>query len=104
LSERKVRSFREIEKVENSSALKPTNSKQNENTLFSREKQKEQNRIKNQIEKLEEKITEIEEEIINLEKKFESGHSDEDLKNYTQLKNELDKIMNQWEELQLSLE
>ncbi|MDD3772317.1 MAG: ABC-F family ATP-binding cassette domain-containing protein, partial [Weeksellaceae bacterium] len=42
LSERKVRSFREIEKVENSSALKPTNSKQNENTLFSREKQKEQ--------------------------------------------------------------
>ena len=59
---------------------------------------KEQRRIKNRITKLEDEIAGFESEIASLEKKFETSHSDEDLKKYDELKLSLEDKMQEWEE------
>lgn len=101
LAERKVNNFREIEKTENSKNA--TNSDKSSEGFLSREKQKEQNRVKNQINKLEDRITELENEIDLLEKKFEHSHSPEDLERYNLFNQELEETMNEWEEWQMKL-
>jgi len=100
LVERKAQGFREIE-------ASPGSSKGGEHSDYpikekpqlSQEEIKEQKRIKNKISKLEEEIASFELKIAELEKKFESSHSDEDLKQYDELKLELEDKMSEWEEL-----
>ncbi|MGB6083026.1 ABC-F family ATP-binding cassette domain-containing protein [Moheibacter sp.] len=99
LVERKAEGFREIE-------ASPSPSKGGEHSdvevkkekELSQEEIKEQKRIKNKITKLEEEIAGFESEIAVLEKKFESSHSDEDLKKYDELKLSLEDKMQEWEE------
>ena len=99
LVERKAEGFREIE-------ASPSPSKGGEHSdvevkkekELSQEEIKEQKRIKNKITKLEEEIAGFESEIAVLEKKFESSHSDEDLKKYDELKLSLEDRMQDWEE------
>lgn len=95
LAERKAAGFREIEKVEIERVTTP----KEEKPQLSQEEIKEQKRIKNKISKVEEQIAAFEAKIAELEKKFESTHSDEDLKLYDSLKLQLEDKMQEWEEL-----
>lgn len=95
LAERKATGFREIEKVEIERVTTP----KEEKPQLSQEEVKEQKRIKNKISKVEEEIDEFESKIAELEKKFESTHSDEDLKKYDAMKLQLEDKMQEWEEL-----
>lgn len=99
LIERKAEGFREIE----ATSSRPKGGEHTDLVLkeneLSQEEIKEQKRIKNKITKLEEEIAGFESEIASLEKKFESSHSDEDLKKYDELKLSLEDRMQDWEEL-----
>ncbi|NLN33553.1 MAG: ABC-F family ATP-binding cassette domain-containing protein [Flavobacteriaceae bacterium] len=99
LVERKAQGFREIEASSNQPKdgenLDVEVKKENE---LSQEEIKEQRRIKNRITKLEDEIAGFESEIASLEKKFETSHSDEDLKKYDELKLSLEDKMQEWEE------
>lgn len=95
LAERKAAGFREIEKVEIERVTTP----KEEKPQLSQEEIKEQKRIKNKISKVEEEIASFEAKIAELEKKFESTHSNEDLKKYDSLKLQLEDKMQEWEEL-----
>lgn len=95
LAERKAANFREIEKVE---VQKPEPTKE-EKVQLSSEELKEQKRIKNRISKVEEEIAEIEIQIENLEKTFETSVTDENLKLYEQYKVSLETKMTEWEDL-----
>ena len=95
LAERKAQGFREIEKVELEN-VKPVKEVKPQ---LSQEEVKEQKRIQNKVNKLEEEIAGLETEISNLEKKFETSHSDEDLKRYDEVKLKLEDKMQEWEEL-----
>lgn len=95
LAERKAANFREIEKVE---VQKPEPAKE-EKVQLSSEELKEQKRIKNRISKVEEEIAEIEIQIENLEKTFETSVTDENLKLYEQYKVSLEAKMTEWEDL-----
>lgn len=95
LAERKATGFREIEKVEIERVTTP----KEEKPQLSQEEVKEQKRIKNKISKVEEEIAAFESKIAELEKKFESTHSDEDLRNYDAMKLQLEDKMQEWEEL-----
>lgn len=101
LAERKAAGFREIEKVETSPIIpKEESSYDNSKKIqLSQEEIKEQKRIKNKIAKIEEEIALFESKIAELEKKFETSHSDEDLKSYDSLKLQLEDKMQEWEEL-----
>mgnify|MGYP000851607177 CR=1 FL=1 len=102
LENRKVQGFREIEaptKQEQNQKTKPENKAQ-----LSREEQKEQNRIKNKIGRTEEEIVLLENRISELERKFETAHSNEDSMNYTKLQQELELKMNEWEKWMKLLE
>lgn len=95
LAERRAAGFREIEKVEIERVTTP----KEEKPQLSQEEIKEQKRIKNKISKVEEEIAAFEAKIAELEKKFESTHSDDDLKKYDSLKLQLEDKMQEWEEL-----
>ncbi len=97
LAERKAAGFREIEKVEIERVTTP----KEEKPQLSQDEIKEQKRIKNKLSKIEEEIAELESQIEHLEKKFETSHSDEDLKQYDELKLRLEDKMSEWEELML---
>lgn len=102
LENRKVQGFREIEattKQEQNQKTKLENKAQ-----LSREEQKEQNRIKNKIGRTEEEIVLLENRISELERKFETAHSNEDSMNYTKLQQELELKMNEWEKWMKLLE
>ncbi|HLV24024.1 MAG TPA: ABC-F family ATP-binding cassette domain-containing protein [Moheibacter sp.] len=102
LAERKAAGFREIEKVEASSSKGGEHLDfEKKEAQFSQEEIKEQKRIKNKISKIEEEIASFESQIAKLEKKFETSHSDEDLRNYDALKLQLEDKMQEWEELML---
>ena len=99
LVERKAQGFREIEASSNQPKdgenLDVEVKKENE---LSQEEIKEQRRIKNRITKLEDEIAGFESEIASLEKKFETSHSDEDLKKYAELILSLEDKMRECEE------
>ncbi len=102
LIERKAQGFREIEASSSfSKGGEHSDSDKKEKPQLSQEEQKEQKRIQNKISKLEGEIAELETEISGLEKKFETSHSDEDLKKYDELKLQLEDKMQEWEELML---
>lgn len=101
LEDRKARGFREIEASTKSAEVQKP--KTETKVQLSREEQKEQNRIKNRIGKLEQEISELEERLSDLEKKFESKHTDEDSVKYAKTQKELELRMSEWEELMIKV-
>ena len=99
LAERKAKGFREIEKVEPERVTTPIAEK----VQLSQDEIKEQKRIKNKLTKIEEEIALVESQIADLEKKFESTPSQDDLKLYENSKNKLEELMMEWEELMVLL-
>ena len=66
---------------------------------------KEQKNLQNKLKKAEEKIADYEAEIAGLEEIFsKTNPTDEELKKYNQLKEELAEIMKKWEEIMGNLE
>lgn len=66
---------------------------------------KEQKQLQNKIKKVEEKIAELEGKIAFFEEKFSQNNpTDEELAQYNSLKEELEKVMQEWETLSLELE
>lgn len=99
LAERKAQGFREIEASSNQPKIgEHMDAEVKKEKELSQEEIKEQRRIKNRIAKLEDEIAGFESEIASLEKKFETSHSDEDLKKYDELKLSLEDKMQEWEE------
>jgi ATP-binding cassette subfamily F protein 3 len=101
LEDRKAGGFREIEA--SSKPAEVQKPKTETKVQLSREEQKEQNRIKNRIGKLEEEISDLEEKLSDLERKFESEHTDEDSAKYTKTQMELELRMAVWEELMMKV-
>jgi len=99
LEDRRAGGFREIEAA--SGPAEVQKSKTATKIQLSREEQKEQNRIKNRIGKLEDEISELEEKLSDLEKKFESEPTDEDSAKYVKTQKELELRMAEWEELMM---
>ena len=102
LQQREVSNFREIEK--NTQNTK-TPSENNTEKIISYEAQKERKKINNQINKIETKITDLEKEIANMDLQISENISisNDFLKNYQLKKQELDSLMEEWEELSLKL-
>lgn len=102
LQQREVSNFREIEK--NTQNTK-TPSENNTEKIISYETQKERKKINNQINKIETKITDLEKEIANMDLQISENISisNDFLKNYELKKQELDSLMEEWEELSLKL-
>ena len=102
LQQREVSNFREIEK--NTQNTK-TPSENNTEKIISYEAQKERKKINNQINKIETKITDLEKEIANMDLQISENISisNDFLKNYELKKQELDSLMEEWEELSLKL-
>ena len=100
LQQREVSNFREIEK--NTQNTK-TPSENNTEKIISYEAQKERKKINNQINKIETKITDLEKEIANMDLQISENISisNDFLKNYELKKQELDSLMEEWEELSL---
>lgn len=102
LQQREVSNFREIEK--NTQNTK-TPSENNTEKIISYEAQKERKKINNKINKIETKITDLEKEIANMDLQISENISisNDFLKNYELKKQELDSLMEEWEELSLKL-
>lgn len=102
LQQREVSNFREIEK--NTQNTK-TPSENNTEKIISYEAQKERKKINNQINKIESKITDLEKEIANMDLQISENISisNDFLKNYELKKQELDSLIEEWEELSLKL-
>ena len=89
------------EKPEIKEKAKPVKAEPTKNTFIS----KEQKNLQNKLKKAEEKIADYEAEIASLEEIFsKTNPTDEELKKYNQLKEELAEIMKEWEEIMGNLE
>lgn len=103
LEERNVENFREIEKREN--LAKPV-VKEEKNTF---EEQKRQKALKNKLSKVEAQIASLEKELAEIDVEMAINYDaliakPNFFENYTQKKNQLEQLMNEWEELSLSIE
>ena len=89
------------EKPEVKEKAEPVKAESAKNTFIS----KEQKNLQNKLKKAEEKIADYEAEIAGLEDIFsKTNPTDEELKKYNQLKEELAEIMKEWEEIMGNLE
>ena len=89
------------EKPEIKEKTEPVKAEPAKNTFIS----KEQKNLQNKLKKAEEKIADYEAEIASLEEIFsKTNPTDEELKKYNQLKEELAEIMKEWEEIMGNLE
>lgn len=89
------------EKPEIKEKAEPVKAEPAKNTFIS----KEQKNLQNKLKKTEEKIADYEAEIASLEEIFsKTNPTDEELKKYNQLKEELAEIMKEWEEIMGNLE
>ena len=89
------------EKSEIKEKTEPVKAEPTKNTFIS----KEQKNLQNKLKKAEEKIADYEAEIAGLEEIFsKTNPTDEELKKYNQLKEELAEIMKEWEEIMGNLE
>ena len=89
------------EKPEIKEKAEPVKTEPAKNTFIS----KEQKNLQNKLKKAEEKIADYEAEITGLEEIFsKTNPTDEELKKYNQLKEELAEIMKEWEEIMGNLE
>ena len=106
LKQRKLQDMREVEKSEKTTKSRK---KKAESTPNSFEDQKELKKLKNKLSKVETKITKAEKEIKSKDKQlaqdYEKTATQPDFLNkYSELKKKLEKLMEEWEELQLEME
>ena len=106
LKQRKLQDMREVEKSEKTTKSRK---KKTESTPNSFEDQKELKKLKNKLSKVEMKITKAEKEIKSKDKQlaqdYEKTATQPDFLNkYSELKKKLEKLMEEWEELQLEME
>ena len=106
LKQRKLQDMREVEKSEK---ITKSRKKKTESTPNSFEDQKELKKLKNKLSKVEMKITKAEKEIKSKDKQlaqdYEKTATQPDFLNkYSELKKKLEKLMEEWEELQLEME
>ena len=106
LKQRKLQDMREVEKSEKTTKSRK---KKTESTSNSFEDQKELKKLKNKLSKVEMKITKAEKEIKLKDKQlaqdYEKTATQPDFLNkYSELKKKLEKLMEEWEELQLEME
>ncbi|MDM1297781.1 ABC-F family ATP-binding cassette domain-containing protein [Empedobacter falsenii] len=104
LAQIKAGSFREVEKGNSLAAPKeekPIEVKiEQEKRVLSFEEEKEQKRLKNRLSRIETEISDLETKISDLENKLHSGsQTQQELDKYSNLKNDLDKKMLEWEEV-----
>ena len=106
LEQRKLLDMRAVEK---SDKVKSSKKKENKEEKRSFNDQKEIKRLKNQLSKTEAKITKLEKELKAKDKQLAENYEEtvtkpEFLNNYNVSKKKLEKLMLDWEELQLDLE
>ncbi len=106
LDQRKLLDMRAVEKSEK---VKTTKKKEDSNEKRSFTDQKELKRIKNRLSKTEAKITKLEKELKTKDKQLADNYEEtvtkpDFLNNYNHSKKKLEKLMAEWEELQLDLE
>ncbi len=106
LEQHKMQDMRAVEKSDKVKAVKPK-SVNSEKPSF--ENQKELKRLKNRLSKTESKITKLEREIKDKDKELAENYEKtvtkpDFLTNYNKSKKKLEKLMLEWEELQLDLE
>lgn len=106
LEQRKLLDMRAVEKSEK---VKSSKKKENKDEKRSFNDQKEVKRLKNQLSKTEAKITKLEKELKAKDKQLADNYEEtvtkpEFLNNYNDSKKKLEKLMLDWEELQLDLE
>ena len=106
LEQRKLLDMRAVEKSEK---VKSSKKKENKDEKRSFNDQKEIKRLKNQLSKTEAKITKLEKELKAKDKQLADNYEEtvtkpEFLNNYNDSKKKLEKLMLDWEELQLDLE
>jgi ATP-binding cassette subfamily F protein 3 len=104
LAQIKAGSFREVEKGNGLAAPKeekPIEVKiEQAKRVLSFEEEKEQKRLKNRLSRIETEISDLETKIADLENKLHSGsQTQQELDKYSNLKNDLDKKMLEWEEV-----
>jgi len=68
-----------------------------------KEREKEQKRLKNQLDKVEEEVSALEAQLASLEKDMADAYSDEKAQRYKKLQQQLDALMVEWEQLQADL-
>ncbi|HKJ49710.1 MAG TPA: ABC-F family ATP-binding cassette domain-containing protein [Christiangramia sp.] len=106
LEQRKLLDMRAVEK---SDKVKSSKKKEDKSEKRSFNDQKEIKRLKNQLSKTEAKITKLEKELKSKDKQLAENYEEtitkpEFLNNYNVSKKKLEKLMQDWEELQLDLE
>lgn len=104
LAQIKAGNFREVEKGNSLAAPKeekPIEAKiEQAKRVLSFEEEKEQKRFKNRLSRIETEISDLETKISDLETKLHAGsQSQQELDKYSNLKNDLDKKMLEWEEV-----
>ncbi len=104
LAQIKAGSFREVEKGNSLAARKeekPIEVKiEQAKRVLSFEEEKEQKRLKNRLSRIETEISDLETKIADLENKLHAGsQTQQELDKYSNLKNDLDKKMLEWEEV-----
>ncbi|RLD64438.1 MAG: ABC transporter ATP-binding protein [Bacteroidetes bacterium] len=108
LEKRRLASFKELEKKNRETKATPKEEKNTSNKLLYKKRkefERKINRVESNIKKSESKILEIEKDIAEVDKLFANPDQNTDLdsnllyKKYDWLKNELEKEMNIWEEL-----
>ncbi len=103
LAEVKAGNFREVEKgfdVEEKKVIEKPKVIEQPKQELTFEEAKEQKRLKNKLSKIETDIADLEKKIKDLETKLHSGNqTQQELDLYTQMKNDLDTKMSEWEEL-----
>ncbi|MDR5591632.1 ABC-F family ATP-binding cassette domain-containing protein [Christiangramia sp. SM2212] len=106
LEQRKLQDMRAVEK---SDKVKVSKSKNNSADKTSFTDQKELKRLKNKLSKTEANITKIEKELKTKDKQLANNYEEtitkpDFLTNYNKSKKKLEKLMEEWEELQLDIE
>ncbi|SDS49372.1 ABC-F family ATP-binding cassette domain-containing protein [Gramella sp. MAR_2010_147] len=106
LEQRKLQDMRAVEKSDKTKVSKTKNNS-SEKTSFS--DQKELKRLKNKLSKTESNITKLEKELKSKDKQLAGNYEEtitkpDFLTNYNKSKKKLEKLMEEWEDLQLAIE
>lgn len=100
---KKLDSFRDYES-EGKVSLKATNTSAPAESTKNDARDKESRKLKNQIDKLEARINDLEKDIKKVEADLAASYNNADANKFKMKKEELDKVMAEWETLQLEFE
>lgn len=106
LEQRKLQDMRAVEKRDK---VKVSKTKNNSSEKASFSDQKEMKRLKNRLSKIESNITKLEKELKSKDKQLANNYEEtvtkpDFLTNYNKAKKKLEKLMEEWEEIQLDIE